>query len=322
MSPGRTLLDAAVLCAPDAAAPAIITVSAAAPPQTVSRAAFREATGRAAAALTALGVGRGDLVIIAHTQNLESIYLFWGALRSGAVPALFPTLTEKLDPAVYRAQMATLVAASGVRAVLTSDAFAPELAPLVDCPVYGSAALAAAATTADPPPAVAPDPDGVAFLQHSSGTTGLQKGVALSHRAVLTQLAAVGDALQLRGDDVVVSWLPLYHDMGLIAGFLLPLVAGLPLVLMSPFDWVRRPALLLRAISDHGGTLCWLPNFAYNHMVRRIRARELDGRLAGGHAPLRQLLRAGPRRQSRGFPAALWPAGRHGADAGRELRHG
>jgi acyl-CoA synthetase (AMP-forming)/AMP-acid ligase II len=121
------------------------------------------------------------------------------------------------------------------------------------------------------------NPDDIAFLQHSSGTTGLQKGVALSHRAVLNQLASYSDAIALNEDDVIVSWLPLYHDMGLIAGFLLPLVQGVPLVLMSPFDWAKHPALLFRAIHEHHGTLCWLPNFAYNHCARRIRPRDLEG---------------------------------------------
>jgi acyl-CoA synthetase (AMP-forming)/AMP-acid ligase II len=117
----------------------------------------------------------------------------------------------------------------------------------------------------------------IAFLQHSSGTTGLQKGVALSHAAVLNQVAAYSDTISLREDDVIVSWLPLYHDMGLIAGFLLPLIQGVPLVLMSPFDWVRHPALLFRAIHAHQGTLCWLPNFAYNHCARRVRRRDMEG---------------------------------------------
>ena len=85
------------------------------------------------------------------------------------------------------------------------------------------------------------------------------------------------DALALNSQDVIVSWLPLYHDMGLIAGFLMPLLQGVPLVLMSPFDWVQHPALLFRAIHDYAGTLCWLPNFAYNHCARRIRQRDTEG---------------------------------------------
>jgi acyl-CoA synthetase (AMP-forming)/AMP-acid ligase II len=123
----------------------------------------------------------------------------------------------------------------------------------------------------------AQDASEVAFLQHSSGTTGLQKGVALSHEAVLNQVASYSEAIALNDEDVIVSWLPLYHDMGLIAGFILPLVQGVPLVMMSPFDWVAHPALLLHAIHDYRGTLCWLPNFAFNHCARRIRQRDSEG---------------------------------------------
>ena len=242
---------------------------------TVTRADFAHHARAYGAALQAMGIAPRDLVIVAHTQNLESIYAFWGALLIGAIPSMFPTLTEKLDPDIYMANMAELVRVSDVRAVLTTDEFAPALAERVGCPVYGSAALLASLDE-QPFAPYAPDPDEIAFLQHSSGTTGLQKGVALAHRAVLNHLASYGDALDLRADDVIISWLPLYHDMGLIAGFLMPLIQGVPLVLMSPFEWVKSPALLFRAINDYGGTLCWLPNFAYNHCARRIRQRDLE----------------------------------------------
>src|SRR5690606_7265386 len=157
----------------------------------------------------------------------------------------------------YMGSMAELVRLSQVRAILTTDEFAPELTPHVGCPVYGSTTLKAAISQAErdqfrPEPA---DPQAIAFLQHSSGTTGLQKGVALSHGAVRRQLAAYSEAIGLTAGDVIVSWLPLYHDMGLIAGFIWPLVAGVPPVLMSPFACVRNPALLLRAIHDSGCTL-------------------------------------------------------------------
>jgi fatty-acyl-CoA synthase len=269
-----TLLDAHAL--KDGEQPAIIFVASDQEPVIVSNTHFKAAVRRYAAALRALGLRRQDLIVIAHTQNMESIYAFWGALLLGAVPAMFPTLTEKLDPEIYMRDLARLVALSGVRAVLTTDDFAPQMAPVVDCPVYSSQQIetAAAGDFADVP---APHPDAIAFLQHSSGTTGLQKGVALAHRAVLNQLASYSDTLSLTRDDVIVSWLPLYHDMGLIAGFLLPLLQGIPLVLMSPFDWVSHPALLFQAIDRFGGTLCWLPNFAYNHCARRIRAADVAG---------------------------------------------
>jgi acyl-CoA synthetase (AMP-forming)/AMP-acid ligase II len=269
----RTLLDARAFNAADDQ-PAIIYVATDAEPVIISRSALQTAVSGYAKALTQLGIQPGDLILIAHTQNLESIYAFWGALYVGAVPTMFPTLTDKLDPTIYQRDMAKLVSLSQVRAVLTTHTFAPALRAVVDCPVYSSDDLPQANGEVFHH---IPQPDAIAFLQHSSGTTGLQKGVALTHTAVLNQLAAYSQAIALQPTDVIVSWLPLYHDMGLIAGFLLPLVQNIPLVLMSPFDWVQHPALLLRAIDQFKGTLCWLPNFAYNHCARRIRRSDKSG---------------------------------------------
>ena len=271
-------MDAHVLQENDEQKDAIIYVETGQDAKKISNKDFRKIVFSYAAVLRSLEIGAQDLVIIAHTQNLESIYLFWGALLAGAVPSMFPTLTEKLDPEIYMNNMAELVAISGARAVLTSNEFEPVLNDRLGCPVYSSIQLSKkfeqlASILFNPSN---PLPETVAFIQHSSGTTGLQKGIALSHQAVLNQLASYADAVLLQENDVVVSWLPLYHDMGLIAGFLLPLVQGLPLVLMSPFDWVRHPALMLKAIDDYKGTLCWLPNFAYNHCARRIRQRDSD----------------------------------------------
>ena len=270
-----SLTDALVLQHQDQDQDAIVFVQTGQESKHITRKKFRLSVHQYAAALVNLGIKPRDLVVIAHTQSLDSIYAFWGAILAGAVPSMFPTLTEKLDPEIYMANMAKLVQLSAVKAVLTTDEFAPVLDSKVGCAVFSSTYLAlSSAAVPHREFDFARDPEQIAFLQHSSGTTGLQKGVALCHRSVLNQLANYGDAIDLSPKDVVVSWLPLYHDMGLIAGFILPLVQGIPLVLMSPFDWVRHPALLLRAIHEHQGTLCWLPNFAYNHSARRIRQRD------------------------------------------------
>ena len=101
--------------------------------------------------------------------------------------------------------------------------------------------------------------------------------MALSHQSLLNQLDNYRRAIRLDTSDVIVSWLPLYHDMGLIAGFLLPILTRTPLVLMSPFDWVRAPYKLMQAVSRYRGTLTWLPNFAYNFCAQKIRDHQLDG---------------------------------------------
>jgi fatty-acyl-CoA synthase len=127
---------------------------------------------------------------------------------------------------------------------------------------------------------VEPAADDLLLLQHSSGTTGLHKGVMLSHGAVMRHTASYGGALAFEPDDVLATWLPLYHDMGLIACFVTPLVAGLPVVWLSPFEWVANPALLLHAVSAWKATHLWLPNFAYSFLAQRV--REPAGRFALG----------------------------------------
>ncbi|MCU0497233.1 MAG: AMP-binding protein [Anaerolineae bacterium] len=271
----QTLLDAHTLTHLDDPRFAIVYLSPEDPPLMVSRREFRDACMQYAAALQQAGIQSRDLVIIAHTQNLESIFAFWAALFVGAIPSMMPTLTEKLDPEIYMQSLEELVKLSGVKAILTTAAFQMTLQERIDCPIYSSEILRQG--DRENFQYIQADSHEIAFLQHSSGTTGLQKGVALSHQAVLNQLAHYSDAIALNSDDVIVSWLPLYHDMGLIAGFLMPLIQGIPLVLMSPFDWVKSPVMLLKAIHDYHGTLCWLPNFAYHHCARRIRQRDSDG---------------------------------------------
>ena len=192
----RTLLDAVALQGPDERT-ALIQVATGSDPRILTRRELRERIRRHAAALAALGVRPRDLVVIAHAQELEAMLVFWGALALGAVPSMLPALTEKLDPEIYLSQVSALVAHSGVRAVLTSDDLARALSPRLSCPVYGSSQLSAAVREGAGAESGArtPDPSEIAFLQHSSGTTGLQKGVALSHAAVLNQLASYSDSL-------------------------------------------------------------------------------------------------------------------------------
>lgn len=240
---------------------------------------FYQAAMAAGQTLQQAGLQEDDLVILVMRHSHQLLTTFWGALAIGAVPSIFPFLTEKLDPDIYRERVQKLVAHSEAKAVITFPEFVEPLTQLledVDCQVLSAADLAVSEAVQSRN-GYRPSAEKIAFLQHSSGTTGLQKGVALAHRSVLNQIIAYSQAVGLEDDDVVVSWLPLYHDMGLIAGFVLPLTAGVPLVLMSPFDWVRDPKRLLWAMVEHNGTLCWLPNFAYNHMAKSIRKRDLEG---------------------------------------------
>jgi|SRR5579859_324368 len=238
-----------------------------------------------ASAYRAAGVQPGEVVVLILQHGEALVYAFWGALLAGAVPSMMPFLTEKLAPEKYRQELAALVAVTRPAAVATYPEFAPEVQGAL--PTGAPNSVRAVLTSdrvgleAEPDleglPGLRQTPDDLALLQHSSGTTGLQKGVALSHAAVLRQLDQYSAAIHLAETDVIVSWLPLYHDMGLIAGFVMPVACGVPLVLMSPFDWVRAPYRLLQAVSQYHGTLTWLPNFAFNFCAQKIRERDLPG---------------------------------------------
>lgn len=114
------------------------------------------------------------------------------------------------------------------------------------------------------------------FMQFSSGTTGIKKGVLVDDEAVISQLESYSAALRLSDEDCIVSWLPLYHDMGFIACLNMPLAYGVHTVMIDPIDWVSNPAIYLQNVSEHRGTLSWHPNFAYAFMAKRVRDRAIE----------------------------------------------
>jgi acyl-CoA synthetase (AMP-forming)/AMP-acid ligase II len=228
------------------------------------------------------GIKPGEVVVLILQHGEDLLYAFWGAILHGAIPSIMPFLTEKLSPERYRADLSSLMSITKPAAIVTYPEFASEVRSAT---IDGNSARSVIETDrverqsdldSDSLSGIPSKPNDIVLLQHSSGTTGLQKGVSLSHQSVFNQLDAYGRALSLNDKDVVVSWLPLYHDMGLIAGFVMPILSGIHLVLMSPFDWVRAPYKLMQSITKYHGTLTWLPNFAYNFCAQKIRDRHLE----------------------------------------------
>jgi len=226
--------------------------------------------------------GEVVLLILQHGEDL--VYSFWGAVLHGTIPSIMPFLTEKLAPEKYRADLASLISITKPTAIITYPEFEAEVRSAL---VAGDSVRKVILTSSIEPESIPnfdtlhgmkASPEDIVILQHSSGTTGLQKGVALSHRAVLNQLDTYSKTIQLNPEkDVIVSWLPLYHDMGLIACFLMPVLMRITLVELSPFDWVRAPYRLMQSVSQYKGTLTWLPNFAFNFCANKVRPRNLEG---------------------------------------------
>ena len=268
--------------APDRAA--LYLLYAKQPDQALTFRALMQGAAGYAQAYAAAGARPGEVVVLILQHGEQLVHAYWGALLAGVVPSIMPFLTEKLAPEKYRQELAALVEITRPALIVTYPEFAFEVRAALGAessPVRAVLLSDAVMPVAEPDlaglPGLPRQPGDLALLQHSSGTTGLQKGVALSHRAVLNQLNRYAERLSLSADDVIVSWLPLYHDMGLIAGFVMPIVWQVPLVLMSPFDWVRAPHRLLQAVARYRGTLSWLPNFAFNFCAQKIRERDLQG---------------------------------------------
>ena len=229
-----------------------------------------------AAYLRERGLTAGDRVILVMPQGIPLMTAFAGAMCLGAIPAILAYPNFKVDPAKYRFGLAGVTGNLKARLVVLDDAFPDEL--LEHVALKDDAQLVHLKAQMPTPPAgfrlAEISPQTVAFIQHSAGTTGLQKGVALSHAAVLKHLNHLAPALHLSPQDCIYSWLPLYHDMGLIACFMLPMVCHLPVVMQSPTDWVMQPGSMLEIITKYRCTLAWTPNFTLQFLARRVRPED------------------------------------------------
>jgi fatty-acyl-CoA synthase len=241
------------------------------------------AARRCAHWLESQGVAPGEVCALIMRHSPFFYPMYFGISAAGAIPAVLAFPNARLHPDKFRKGLEGMASHSGLDWIVTEEKLAEMIAPILSTP----ASTIRGVLVADRerpwetgpqiehlPPAGA---DRICLLQHSSGTTGLQKPVALSHRAVLTHLDRYSAAIALSATDKVISWLPLYHDMGLIAAFYLPLTYAVTVVQLDAFEWVAAPSLFLQASSVESATLTWLPNFAFNLMADRVREDDLEG---------------------------------------------
>lgn len=235
---------------------------------------------RAAQHLQKSGIGDQEVVFLALPFSVTLIEAIWGTLLLGAIPAVFSYVHPSLDKKVYIKQMHTVLQISKVHMLVTIPEIKKGLDEIdldINCPIIididkeiisGEEILLAGKAELSS--------EKIAVLQFSSGSTGQRKGVMLSHRAIFSYFDGSEEAVGHNSKDVHVYWLPLYHDLGLINGLLLPNIFGFPCVLMSPMHWIYRPEILFKAISKYDGTMTWMPNFAFKHSLR-ITEEKLEG---------------------------------------------
>ncbi len=240
--------------------------------ETVTFSEFRHRARLQAKMLRDHGVTSGDRVVVIMPQAIAAMTVFVGAMMLGAVPAFLAYPNFKVEPSKYRSGLAGATANLSAKVVVIDNEFPDEMLGYVS--LNGETMLLHASESdfsseIELPP-LDHSSEGLAFIQHSAGTTGLQKGVALTHAAVLRQIEHLAEALRIDPvTDRIYNWLPLYHDMGLIACFILPMVCHLQVVMQSPLDWVMCPESMLQIISEYKCTLAWMPNFAFQFVPRR-----------------------------------------------------
>jgi fatty-acyl-CoA synthase len=237
---------------------------------------FRSLARVEAAALAHECIRPGDRVVILMPQGIPAMTTFVGAMMLGAVPAFLAYPNFKVEASKYRSGLAGVTANLSAKAVVIDESFPDEMLECVS--LASETKLLRAKHKRDDlqqlnNPGVAYAqirPDSLAFIQHSAGTTGLQKGVALTHAAVIRQLDHLSEVLKIEpASDRVYNWLPLYHDMGLIAAFVLPMVCHIPIVMQSPLNWVMQPESMLQVVTEYKCTLAWMPNFSFQFVPRR-----------------------------------------------------
>jgi fatty-acyl-CoA synthase len=228
------------------------------------------------------GVEPGDRVALMLPSCLEFFSSFLGTILAGGVPIpIYPPFrADRIEE--YAARQSMILRNAEARVLITfraADRVArllrpsvPSLERVVDAELFEQ--------VKDKPVSGLfhrPRGDDICFLQYTSGSTGAPKGVVVTHANLFANIRAMGQAIGVGPGDGAASWLPLYHDMGLIGAWLLPLFFGLPLALLSPVSFLTHPVRWLRMIHRHRATLTAGPNFSYELCLRKIPEAELDG---------------------------------------------
>lgn len=247
--------------------------------QEISYGALHDGARALAAGLQRHGLRPGQTVAIMLPTGPEYLYSFFGILLAGAVPVPIypPARPSQLEDHLRRHGR---ILANARSVLLITVAQAKPLARLLKAQVetlqrvLTPDELAGTGAALHAPAVRSQD---IAFLQYTSGSTGEPKGVILTHANLLANVRIMGEAIHADATDVFVSWLPLYHDMGLIGAWLGSLYHACTLVLMSPLAFLSHPRRWLWTIHEHRGTLSAAPNFAYELCLSKVDDADLQG---------------------------------------------
>ena len=249
-------------------------------PRPVTYGQLREGAQRVAASLQRSGITPGATIVLMLPTAVEYLYAFFGVLLAGAVPVPVypPTRPSQIEEHVHR-HAAVLINAGAEALITVPEARMVARFLRAKVPRLRHICSVAELTQGEhfEPLLEPPSAESTAMLQYTSGSTGSPKGVVLTHANLLANIRTIGKVINATESDVFVSWLPLYHDMGLIGAWLGSLYFGCLLVIMPPTAFLARPARWLQALHHYRGTLTASPNFGYELCARRLTDQDLAG---------------------------------------------
>ncbi|HKX54095.1 MAG TPA: amino acid adenylation domain-containing protein [Nitrosospira sp.] len=233
---------------------------------------------RALATLLQDRFSAGERALLLMENDEHYVIGFFACLYAGliAVPVFPPEMVRER----HLARLLAIAADAEARCILTTSEIMPLIARAAVEQFSYATVLTVDTVKRDNASAwreYFPEEGDIAFLQYTSGSTSTPKGVMVSHGNLMVHAQAYEQSLSISEDDVFVSWLPLYHDLGLIAGLLQPIHSGIPGVLMTPKFFIERPVRWLETISRHRATVSGAPNFAFQLCVERVRDAQLQG---------------------------------------------
>ncbi|MDP7034450.1 MAG: fatty acyl-AMP ligase [Planctomycetota bacterium] len=242
--------------------------------ETLPYRSLAEMAAKGGVALTESGIEPGDRVLLVLPTGKEFLKVFFACQRIGAIPCPLSPPAGFGSRELFARRLQQLVTLVDAQVVVTSEEWIETVDAASPAPTRCSATLSG---NSPPLPLLDRNPESTSFIQFTSGTTEIPKGVELSHQALIANVQQIASASDITSESVIVSWLPLHHDMGLIGGVLTALVNQADLVLSAPMTFLRRPRTWLEHLTRFSGTHSPAPTFAYATLLDRLRPEDLEG---------------------------------------------
>ncbi len=223
-----------------------------------------------AAAVAFESLNKGSIILICLEHSVDLVTSFFACLALDLIPGYIAHPSNKVDYQDYSHKLKTLVSCHNPASIVVEPQHFKRFSQ-----AFPSVKIITLDQADRECPKISP-PDSPSFVQFSSGSTGVPKAMAYTWSALESHVHDFEAALELKQGDGFISWLPLYHDMGLIASLMTPLIAGHPTHLISPFDWVKNPGILFEDSARLKASHCWMPNFAFKLLSKKLSPKLYD----------------------------------------------